>query len=286
MPATATATDYAATYVDNGYLVVPNLVSPDEVAAIVEDAARFAKGEYPLHGAPTDLPEGASDDEALRRILAIHFPHLASSVAMDALKHPAICAVLGEIVGAHLPYWDGGVKAMQSMLFVKPPGFPGQAWHQDERFIPTRDRSLIGAWIALDDATEENGCLRVIPGSHRQGVIYRFRPHDRPDEFDPSDEAYGFDESTEAIVEVKAGSVVFFNGYLLHRSMRNRSEGYRRALVNHYCSASTLLPWFSKPDEAPATADYRAIVPVVGDDPYEWKGIAKPKFHAFVRAAK
>lgn len=48
---------------------------------------------------------------------------------------------------------------MQTMLFVKPPGFPGQAWHQDENFIPTRDRSLCGGWIALDDATIENGCL-------------------------------------------------------------------------------------------------------------------------------
>jgi ectoine hydroxylase-related dioxygenase (phytanoyl-CoA dioxygenase family) len=171
---------------------------------------------------------------------------------------------------------------MQSMLFVKPPGFPGQAWHQDERFIPTRDRSLIGAWIALDDATDANGCLRVVPGSHRRGLIYPFRAHGKPDEFDPTEESYGFD-GDEVIVEVEAGSVVFFNGYMLHRSMRNRSDGYRRALVNHYCSASTLLPWINRPNEGVATSDYRAIVPVVGDDPYEWKGTEPSLFPAFVR---
>ena len=56
------------------------------------------------------------------------------------------------------------IKSMQSMLFIKPAGKPGQAWHQDEYYIPTRDASLTGVWIALDDATIENGCLWVRPG--------------------------------------------------------------------------------------------------------------------------
>ncbi|HEV8556570.1 MAG TPA: phytanoyl-CoA dioxygenase family protein [Actinophytocola sp.] len=43
---------------------------------------------------------------------------------------------------------------MQSMLFIKSAGKPGQAWHQDEAHIPTRDRSLTAVWIALDDATK------------------------------------------------------------------------------------------------------------------------------------
>ena len=99
---------------------------------------------------------------------------------------------------------------MQSMLFLKPPGFPGQAWHQDERFIPTRDRSLVGVWIALDDATLDNGCLRVIPGSHKMGQLWPTRPHNETEEFDLSDESYGFNSDHEEIVEVKAGSAVFF----------------------------------------------------------------------------
>src|SRR3954466_9438000 len=113
---------------------------------------------------------------------------------------------------------------MQSMLFVKPPGLPGQAWHQDEIYIPTRDRSLAGAWIAIDDATVENGCLRVLPGSHRMGYLYPQRQHTDLEEFDFAGESHGFDDAGEVAVEVKAGSVVFFNGYLLHRSRRNRSQ--------------------------------------------------------------
>ena len=95
------------------------------------------------------------------------------------------------------------------MFFVKPPGFQGQAWHQDEIYIPTRDRSLTGAWIALDDATIENGCLWVIPGSHRTGYLYPQRRHDNPDEFDFAMESHGFDGSQEIPVEVPTGALVF-----------------------------------------------------------------------------
>ncbi len=56
------------------------------------------------------------------------------------------------------------------------------------------------------------------------------------DEFDDAPESYGFDDSGATPVEAPAGSVVFFNGYLLHRSKRNLSNTYRRALVNHYMS--------------------------------------------------
>ena len=180
--------------------------------------------------------------------------------------------VLSQITAAHLPYWDGSVKCMQSMLFVKPPGFQGQAWHQDEIYIPTRDRSLIGAWIAIDDATIENGCLWIVPGSHRSGYLYPQRDHNNPDEFDFAGQSYGFDEKEEIPVEVPAGSVVFFNGYLLHRSAKNRSSIYRRVLVSHYMNAYSLLPWHVKQGEPAAMADRRTIVPVSGVDPYAWKG--------------
>lgn len=210
-------------FVDEGYLVAPDLVSPDERSAIIADAARFATGKYPvLNGAA--VPAGATDDEALRQVLAIHFPHWVSEVALDMVRHPGITGVVSTIAGAHLAHWDGAVKCCQSMLFVKGPGMPGQAWHQDERFIPTRDRSLVGAWIALDDATVDNGCLWVLPGSHRSGYLWPTREHHDP-EHDLSDESYGFDAAMAVPVEVAAGTVVFFNGYLLHRSLANHTRG-------------------------------------------------------------
>jgi hypothetical protein len=266
--------ELARHFVDDGFVVVPGLVAAADVERVRDEIPKFASGEYPVRNLPDD-----------GRILAVHFPHWVSPVALDLVRHPGIAGVLARITGAHLAHWDGRVKCMQSMLFVKPAGLQGQAWHQDERYIPTRDRSLVGAWIALDDATIANGCLWVIPGSHRHGYLYPTRDHGRPDEFDPSDEAHGFDESTAVPVEVRTGDVVFFNGYLLHRSMRNRSEAPRRALVNHYMNAWSTLPWLVDQGVDIGRADVRAVVPVTGDDPYAWKGYAEVPSSTFVRPA-
>ena len=279
------AADQVRLFVDEGFLLLPNLVTPDEVAELRADTVALARGQYPCESLKP-MPADLSDQEVTERLLCIHQPHYVSPVIERYVRHERICAVLSQITAAHLPHWDGSVKCMQSMLFVKPPGFQGQAWHQDEIYIPTRDRSLIGAWIALDDATVENGCLWVIPGSHRSGYLYPQRPHGKPDEFDVSAESYGFNESTAVPVEVPVGSVVFFNGYLLHRSLRNRSQIYRRVLVNHYCNAWSLLPWQVRDGETPANADRRCIVPVAGQDPYAWKGIEMPLRNVWLRGCQ
>ena len=252
------------TFRESGYLVVPQLASAEDVAALHADATRLCRGEYPAAALPPVRPS-MSDDEAQRRYLCIHQPHKVSDVILDrGVRHAGMAQVLAQLIGED-------VKCMQSMFFIKPPGFQGQAWHQDEVFIPTRDRSLTGGWIALDNATVESGCMWVIPGSHK-GPLYDQRPHNNPDEFDATGESHGFEESGEVPVEVNTGDVVFFNGYLLHRSFRNRSDIYRRVLVNHYMNAWSLCPWRVREGEPAARADYRDIVIVHGCDPYEWKG--------------
>ena len=264
-------------YVDNGYLAVPDLLDAAELDELKRDIVKVARGGYPnltIEPVPPEL----SDEEVLSKILAIHQPHYVSPIMEKYTRHAMISGVLSQITGAHLAHWSGNVKCMQSMLFIKPPGYQGQSWHQDENYIPTRDRSLIGAWIAIDDAYVENGCMWVIPGSQRRGYLYPTRRHGNPDEFDTHDEmATGFDESPQVPVEVKAGSVVFFNGYLLHQSLRNRTkENYRRVLVNHYLSSESLLPWVKMSDEQPvARVDVRRVIPVAGVDPYAWKGYEK-----------
>lgn len=272
-------------YIENGYLVVPDLMAGEELQELKDDLVALARGKYPCRGLEPPKPD-ETDEEVLKRILCIHQPHFVSSVIEKYLRHPKICGVLSQITAAHLPHWDGSVKCMQSMYFIKPPQFQGQAWHQDEIFIPTRDRSLIGAWIAVDDATIENGCLYVVPGSHRTGYLYPQRQHDNPDEFDFAPESHGFDESAEVPVEVRSGALVFFNGYLLHRSYKNRSKQTRRVLVNHYCNSWSLLPWGIQEGESPATADRRTIIPVSGTDPYTWKGYEPTQKSIWIRNCK
>jgi hypothetical protein len=266
---TLTQPDLVDRYARDGFAVLPGAFTAAEVGRLRAEALRICRGEAgPVAGAVPGPPD-EPDEMVIRRYACIHFPHKLSPLMRQTLAHPAVVGALTRVIGPD-------VKAMQSMLFTKGEGKPGQAWHQDEFFIPTRDRSLTAAWIALDDATIENGCLWVLPGSHRPGVIYPDRDHDDP-RFDCSIEAYDFpyQDSDAVPVEVTAGSVVLFNGYLLHRSLPNAAvAGLRRALVNHYMSAQSLLPWTRPPDDVHvAKWDCRDIVMVAGRDPYAWRGI-------------
>jgi ectoine hydroxylase-related dioxygenase (phytanoyl-CoA dioxygenase family) len=258
-----------AFFAANGYLVLENAFAPAEVEELKRETTLICRGE---RGALPDHPAAdpaEPDASVLQRFLCIHFPHKCSDVMRRAIHNPATVATLTNVIGPN-------VKCMQSMLFIKSSGKPGQAWHQDEDYIPTRDRSLLGAWIALDRATQENGCLWVLPGSHRHGILWEQQWHgDR--RFDCAEQSVDFPyRDDEAIpVEVEAGSVVFFNGYLLHRSLPNRApEGtYRRSLVNHYSSCETRLPWGRPPEgEAVSHFDHRDIIIVAGKDPYAHRG--------------
>ena len=253
-------------YEENGYLVVPDALTMDEVEEIRAEVIAICRGERgTVQGSEAALPD-ETDDEVMARYLCIHHAHKVSDVMLGYMSHPGVVDVLTTLIGPN-------VKCMQSMLFIKSAGKPGQAWHQDEDFIPSRDRSLLGAWISLDHATTENGCLWVIPGSHKPGILWQMRMIDDPD-FDCAPESfdYPFSDDEAVPVEVGPGAVVFFNGYLLHRSLPNRAaSGYRRSLVNHYMSAESLLAWSY--DLNLAQADYRDIVMVAGRDPYEYKGL-------------
>ncbi len=254
-------------YEDNGYFVLDRAFSEKEVDALVADTTRLCRNiDGGIQGIlPAD--PALADEEVLRRILCIHFPHKLSEVMSQALHHPAVVQALTTVIGPN-------VKCMQSMLFVKAAGKPGQAWHQDEDFIPTRDRSLLGAWIALDDATVENGCLWIIPGSHKPGILWKMEWHgDRRFDCALSSQNFPYTEKDEHPVEVKKGSIVFFNGYTLHRSLPNGAKaGFRRSLVNHYMNANSLLPWRYQEKTSMALTDYRDIIMVAGEDPYAERG--------------
>ena len=270
-----TKTDYDR----NGFVVIPDMLSQEDCDRLLVEAAEIGRGNRGAVRGISKLPDNLDDTEVLSRYLTVQFPHKASELIRDEfIAHPAIAKALSHLIGPN-------VKCMQSMLFIKPSGKPGQAWHQDEHFIPTRDRSLAGVWLALDDATIENGCLWVRPGSHADGVIYDTAPHGSAD-FDSGNHLTGTpDDADMGIpVEVKRGTAVIFNGYLHHRSLPNRAPAgtFRRALVNHYMSANSMLPWDWDGRISP-TRDMRDIVMVCGNDPYSWKGVDDITY-AFLRA--
>ena len=165
------------------------------------------------------------------------------------MLHPRVLDVVEALVGPD-------VLALQTMLFVKRPGAEGQGYHQDSFHIITQPDTLIGAWIALDRADEENGCLWITPGSQHEPVYpdvdERRRPRRRHASSPDIPSVSGADDPDERATTSRAvaakypgrevpavlepGDVVFFGGHVLHRSHANRSATrspprVRRALL-------------------------------------------------------
>jgi len=257
----------ADSYRENGYVVVEDSLAPDELEDIEREYMKICRGDY-----STEVIKPINWDLEDRRLLArfmyMGMPHVLSESIMGLVKHPGLTRVLDEVVGAFVPFWDGGYNCVQSMFVTKGPYGVGSPWHQDEHPIPTRDRSLTGVWIPTSDVNEDSGCLWIIPDSHKSGIIYDRFPQNDPD-IDYQPQAVGFDDSAAIPVPMKAGSVVFFSGYLLHSARKSHSPSYRTVLTFHYTSSSTLLTWKGE-------RNYRGVVPIRGDDPYKDEGYITP----------
>ncbi len=268
----------AEEYFERGYLVVNDVLSHDEVREIEKDVWKIGTGGY---NCPNIQPLSAAltEEQVKRRVLGIQEGHLVSPVFAKYVRHPVIAAMLTQLVGGHLRGWNGAVKCLQSMYYAKPPQMGGHPWHQDETFFPTRDRSLTAVYIAIDDLSTENGTLWFIPGSQRQGYLFPRSPHQQDSEYLFELGSSGFSAADMVPLEMRSGSIAFFNGYTLHRSTRNRSNRHRRVLVNHYCNAWSPAPRHipagtgrDRMGEEIALADDRKVMQVAGDDPYAWKG--------------
>jgi ectoine hydroxylase-related dioxygenase (phytanoyl-CoA dioxygenase family) len=256
----------------DGFLIVRQLVAPGEVAELRRHTDDLMQGRLPeqrgTRMAERDLardggvtvqgleapPEHLSPDERAQYFLRVHMLHRRLELHERYLLHPRVLDVLEVLIGPD-------VLALQSMLFLKPPGKPGQGWHQDSYFIPTHPDTLCGAWTAIDDCDELNGAMWFAKGSGNEPVYppcpeieYGFGDRLVADiahvkgVSDPDDDrnaltpvAAKYDQSLAAM---KAGDVAFFNGHVLHRSKRNfTSDRYRRSFVGHYCNARSFTQW-------------------------------------------
>ncbi len=153
-------------------------------------------------------------------------PALASVVAAGNRLRSIVDSILGE-----------DPILFQEMALVKPPhGGREKPWHQDNAYFSVAPlEAVLGTWIALDDATVENGCMHVIPGGQHIGALKHFHGsdceiiHDR------------LDTSKAVAVPIPAGGAMFFYGLLPHETPTNHSPDRRRALQFHYRSASSQI---------------------------------------------
>ena len=156
--------------------------------------------------------------------------HIDDAVIYRLGTHPAILDRVSQILGENILLW-------QSNLFDKPPGAEEIPWHQDRLFLELEGGTNVSAWIALDDVDINNGCVQVIPGSHRQVIP----PANPAATRGSSATAFGRMadpgriNNDEAInIELKAGEFMLFDEYLLHRSNTNTSQRQRLGLALRY----------------------------------------------------
>jgi phytanoyl-CoA hydroxylase len=134
--------------------------------------------------------------------------------------------------------------AMNSMYLNKPPNVDGRhPLHQDLLYFPFRpaDR-IVGVWTALEPITRENGCLVMIPGSHRGELL----EHEYPD-WEHQNHLFvgvkGVDASVRVHLEMQPGDTAFFHPLIIHGSGFNKTQGLRRAIAVHYANANCEDVW-------------------------------------------
>lgn len=255
----------------DGFLVVPQLVAQEDVEELRRHTDELMQGKLPEQrttmserdvsrdGGVTvqgleKPPAHLSPIEKAQYFLRLHMLHRQLALHERYLLHPRVLDVLEVIIGPD-------VLALQTMLFLKPPGKPGQGWHQDSYYIPTHPDSLCGAWIAIDDADELNGAMWFAKGSGVEpiyppcpgishgfgdrlvGDILHVRGVSDPDD-DRNTLSAIASKYNQVLAPARAGDVVFFNGHVLHRSKTNfTSDRFRRAFVGHYCNARSFTQW-------------------------------------------
>lgn len=207
----------AAAYDRDGFFVLADAYSPDEVAAIVEAIDPFEEEVQ-------ELLRGIEGGRlSIARADAITFSvHLVvrSEVLRRLVASEPLVGLCRDLIGPDVRlYWDQAV--------YKKPGtddpFP---WHQDNGYAFVVPQQYLTCWIALTDATLDNGCPWVVPGSHRGGTL----AHHATD--------IGlvcFDDAPDAVpVPVSAGSVVVFSSLTAHSTGPNRTADERKAYIVQY----------------------------------------------------
>jgi ectoine hydroxylase-related dioxygenase (phytanoyl-CoA dioxygenase family) len=227
-----------AQYRRDGYSIVRGLLRPEEVAEIRDTFMATAK-DGPVPGLSEMVRgSGASSTDAdplafYPRMMHPHrHPELpVGPLALRYLLDARIEAVLRAVTGEE-------PLAAQTMFYFKPAGARGQDLHQDNFYLRVAPGTCHAAWIAIDDADEENGGMVLVPGSGDLDIACP-EAADKTKFF--TDHHVPVPKGLEEVpVTLKAGDVLFFNGSIIHGSYPNTSrDRFRRALINHYVPLSS-----------------------------------------------
>lgn len=223
-----------AFYREHGYLVVRQAFSTAEVQGAIAGLVDLIMGKQPdFNGvwfeaaAKEILPtlNAEQRQDAVRKLAFFTEPE----PRLKAISHRArLLAVIRALLGGEEPFM------FQDMALIKPPRLGREKpWHQDKAYFDyPLGTPVVGVWIALDEATVENGCMQILPGRHREGPILHFQKRD----WQICDrEILG---TRSVAVPLPPGGLLLFDGLLPHGTPHNSSPNRRRALQFHYAPAT------------------------------------------------
>ncbi len=214
--------DIGDRFAENGFFHAKGVFSANELAKLEEDFDRIV-AQISVSGECIDATwDGGQTTDIIRpgdRILHTHNVQKYSRRWMDAFLSPNFLDIVEAILGPD-------VILHHSKLFQKPSerGSPFPM-HQDWPYFPTITDSMIAGIIHVSDATDEMGCLRIYPGSHRMGRI------EGADGRRSNEILLQYPIDQAQTVEAEAGDVVFFHYFTLHGSMPNRSRRTRKTVL-------------------------------------------------------
>jgi ectoine hydroxylase-related dioxygenase (phytanoyl-CoA dioxygenase family) len=217
-------------YEENGYLVVSGLLEPSEVNELRSALSQVLAQAEGLQASNSMFALSAPSPGTGERFVKRVFNPIARHDAFKKLvSHPRILDVVEELIGPD-------ITLQQTKLNLKPPAEDARfEWHQDYPFFPHTNFDLVAVMVFLDDTDEDNGCLKVIPGSHKLGPLeHDFSADGQAYGTEVKDKAVFEDESRWAQLVVPAGSIALHHSCTLHSSGANRSDRPRSSLIFEY----------------------------------------------------
>lgn len=216
-------------YREDGYVLVENVLTPDELRAMRGEVERIVAG-----AAKVDRNDDVYDLEdthtaATPRVRRIKVPHKHAPFFWDLIRNERMVALLTALLGPSM-------RLQNSKLNLKSAGYGAAVeWHQDWAYYPHTNDDVLAVGVMIDDFVEDNGPMMVLPGTHR-GPIYDHHAEGRfCGGIDPAVHPLDFTKAVKLIAP--AGSVSLHHARLIHGSDLNRSGKSRRFLLYEVCAA-------------------------------------------------
>ena len=235
--------DQIEVYASQGYLVLPNVVSEAELAPLEVRFERFIRGEVP--GMRRDFCDMSGPYErafADFNLVNAVLPRVYDPSLVNNVFERRASSIAEQLIGTDL-------RLDYDQFLAKRPRRPHAvfAWHQDLGYWPagTPDTRTVTCSLALDDATLDNGCLKVVPGSHLEAKLRLHRPLAWSTRPELRDEAHTLSVELGAgdrvvALPVLRGSITVHNERIVHGSSGNESDGWRRTYVIAHRSRRTV----------------------------------------------